>query len=95
VQQAQAQQPQQSIRVTYTPEAPAEAGGASGKRRWGDEGGRGGGRGGRGGGGRGQQQRWRWPGGKNKYVRFVLYKENMDTQASDPAVTSLTCSMFT
>ncbi len=70
------------IEIKFEPRDLAEGrkGGAEGAGR-----GRGGGRGwDRGGGGRGRGRGRRgggeWEGGQQNFVRFVLYKENMDTQ---------------
>lgn len=39
--------------------------------------------------GRGQKRKWRqefeWPGGSQRYTKFVLFKENMDSQVGKPA----------
>ncbi len=80
--------PSTRIEVVFDP-ADLEGGGHSGaggrgRGRGGNDGGRGGrgrgggrgGRGGRGGGGG-------WAGGENRFLRFVLYKENMDTQVGE------------
>ena len=79
---AETQQEQQQQQDAAKPQC-IQVAVASGGR---GSGGRGGGRGGRGGGrgGRGQKRkRWDdsdWAGGAQRYTKFVLYKENMDSQ---------------